>query len=36
MRIGLITPEPEHPLLAATTALLTPAHRVEAVDPGGW
>ncbi|MEU5028031.1 ATP-grasp domain-containing protein [Streptomyces milbemycinicus] len=36
MRVGLITAEPEHPLLAATTALLTPRHRVEAVDPGGW
>jgi ribosomal protein S6--L-glutamate ligase len=36
MRIGLITPEPGHPLLAATTALLTPRHRVEAVDPGAW
>lgn len=36
MRIGLITPEPGHPLLAAATALLTPRHRVEAVDPGSW
>ncbi|MGP3683802.1 ATP-grasp domain-containing protein [Streptomyces sp. IBSNAI002] len=33
MRIGLITPEPGHPLLAATTALLTPDHVVEALDP---
>ncbi|MFD3538274.1 RimK family alpha-L-glutamate ligase [Streptomyces sp. NPDC058662] len=33
MRIGLITPEPEHPLLAAATALLTPEHVVEALDP---
>ncbi|MDX3228012.1 alpha-L-glutamate ligase [Streptomyces sp. ME19-01-6] len=36
MRIGLITPEPGHPLLAAATALLTPRHRVETVDPGAW
>ncbi|MEU1666448.1 alpha-L-glutamate ligase [Streptomyces sparsogenes] len=36
MRIGLITPEPGHPLLAAATALLTPRHRVEVVDPGAW
>ncbi|MEU2455272.1 alpha-L-glutamate ligase [Streptomyces sp. NPDC012765] len=33
MRIGLITPEPGHPLLADTTALLAPEHTVEAVDP---
>ncbi|MFE2198695.1 alpha-L-glutamate ligase, partial [Streptomyces amritsarensis] len=33
MRIGLITPEPGHPLLADTTALLTPEHEVEALDP---
>ncbi|MEU3061578.1 ATP-grasp domain-containing protein [Streptomyces subrutilus] len=34
MRIGLITPEPGHPLLAAASALLTGAgHHVEAVDP---
>lgn len=33
MRIGLITPEPGHPLLAATAALLTPGHVVEALDP---
>ncbi|MFI5979757.1 RimK family alpha-L-glutamate ligase [Streptomyces sp. NPDC051555] len=34
MRIGLITPEPGHPLLAGATALLAPEHRVEALDPG--
>ncbi|WP_330334035.1 alpha-L-glutamate ligase [Streptomyces sp. NBC_00536] len=34
MRIGLITPEPGHPLLAGATALLSPRHRVEALDPG--
>ncbi|MGW1490041.1 ATP-grasp domain-containing protein [Streptomyces sp. NPDC002402] len=33
MRIGLITPEPGHPLLAAATALLTPVHQVETLDP---
>lgn len=33
MRVGLITPEPGHPLLAATTALLAPEHVVEPVDP---
>ncbi|RLU81559.1 alpha-L-glutamate ligase [Streptomyces griseocarneus] len=33
MRIGLLTPAPDHPLLAATTALLTPHHQVEALDP---
>ncbi|MGW7454259.1 ATP-grasp domain-containing protein [Streptomyces sp. NPDC054787] len=33
MRIGLITPEPGHPVLAATTALLAAEHVVEAVDP---
>ncbi|OLZ72384.1 alpha-L-glutamate ligase [Streptomyces amritsarensis] len=33
MRIGLITPEPGHPLLADTTALLTPEHEVAALDP---
>ncbi|WP_327412200.1 ATP-grasp domain-containing protein [Streptomyces sp. NBC_01233] len=33
MRIGLITPEPGHPLLADTTALLAPEHTVEALDP---
>ncbi|MFI5754896.1 RimK family alpha-L-glutamate ligase [Streptomyces sp. NPDC051569] len=36
MRIGLITPRPDHPLLAAATALLTPRHQVVAVDPDGW
>ncbi|MFI1279593.1 RimK family alpha-L-glutamate ligase [Streptomyces sp. NPDC020858] len=33
MRVGLITPEPGHPLLAAATALLAPEHTVEALDP---
>ncbi|MFH8347806.1 RimK family alpha-L-glutamate ligase [Streptomyces sp. NPDC018045] len=33
MRIGLMTGDPGHPLLAATTALLTPEHRVETLDP---
>ncbi|MBT2480636.1 RimK family alpha-L-glutamate ligase [Streptomyces sp. ISL-94] len=33
MRIGLITPEPGHPLLASTTALLAAAHEVEPLDP---
>ncbi|WP_037856070.1 ATP-grasp domain-containing protein [Streptomyces sp. NRRL S-340] len=33
MRIGLITPDPGHPLLAAATALLTPGHQVETLDP---
>ncbi|MBZ9594163.1 alpha-L-glutamate ligase [Streptomyces erythrochromogenes] len=33
MRIGLITPEPGHPLLADTTALLAPEHEVEVLDP---
>ncbi len=33
MRIGLITPEPGHPLLAAAAALLAPGHVVEALDP---
>lgn len=33
MRIGLITPEPGHPLLADTTALLASEHEVEALDP---
>ncbi|UNO38415.1 alpha-L-glutamate ligase [Streptomyces sp. MST-110588] len=33
MRIGLITPEPGHPLLAAATALLAPGHQVEALNP---
>ncbi|WP_255949740.1 ATP-grasp domain-containing protein [Streptomyces odontomachi] len=33
MRIGLITRDPAHPLLALTTALLTPEHRVDVLDP---
>ncbi|WP_371481508.1 RimK family alpha-L-glutamate ligase [Kitasatospora sp. NBC_00315] len=33
MRICLLTPEPGHPLLAATSALLTPRHLVESLDP---
>ncbi|WP_411102799.1 RimK family alpha-L-glutamate ligase [Streptomyces sp. cmx-4-9] len=33
MRIGLITPEPGHPLLAAVTSLLTREHVVEVLDP---
>ncbi|WP_116210152.1 ATP-grasp domain-containing protein [Streptomyces olivoreticuli] len=33
MRICLLTPAPDHPLLAAATALLTPCHQVEALDP---
>ncbi|MGW1075077.1 ATP-grasp domain-containing protein [Streptomyces sp. NPDC002537] len=33
MRICLLTPAPDHPLLAAATALLTPHHQVEALDP---
>ncbi|MFB7462179.1 RimK family alpha-L-glutamate ligase [Streptomyces sp. NPDC056224] len=33
MRIGLITPEPGHPLLAATSALLAKEHAVDALDP---
>ncbi|MEU1817743.1 alpha-L-glutamate ligase [Streptomyces roseifaciens] len=33
MRIGLLTPAPDHPLLAAATGLLTPRHRVDALDP---
>ncbi|MFF0739502.1 RimK family alpha-L-glutamate ligase [Streptomyces sp. NPDC004111] len=33
MRIALITPDPAHPLLAATTALLAPRHTVTAIDP---
>ncbi|MFI9202688.1 RimK family alpha-L-glutamate ligase [Streptomyces sp. NPDC053048] len=33
MRICLLTPTPDHPLLAATTALLTPRHEVEWLDP---
>ncbi|MFG2138958.1 RimK family alpha-L-glutamate ligase [Streptomyces sp. NPDC048650] len=34
MRIALITADPGHPLLAAVTALLTPRHQVEVLDPG--
>ncbi|MFE2226307.1 ATP-grasp domain-containing protein [Streptomyces kronopolitis] len=33
MRIGLLTADPGHPLLAAVTALLTPEHRVTCLDP---
>ncbi|MEU7603049.1 alpha-L-glutamate ligase [Streptomyces sp. NPDC040724] len=33
MRIGLITPEPGHPLLAGAAALLAPEHVVESLDP---
>ncbi|MFD3699129.1 RimK family alpha-L-glutamate ligase [Streptomyces sp. NPDC058646] len=33
MRIGLITPEPGHPLLAAASGLLAGEHTVEALDP---
>ncbi|MFF5858277.1 RimK family alpha-L-glutamate ligase [Streptomyces sp. NPDC012751] len=33
MRVGLITRDPGHELLAGTTALLTPEHRVETLDP---
>ncbi|GAA0584771.1 alpha-L-glutamate ligase [Streptomyces crystallinus] len=33
MRIGLLTPEPGHPLLAAATALLAREHEVEPVHP---
>ncbi|WP_066956596.1 ATP-grasp domain-containing protein [Streptomyces lushanensis] len=33
MRICLITSRPGHPLLAAATALLTPRHRVDSIDP---
>ncbi|MFC4515733.1 MULTISPECIES: ATP-grasp domain-containing protein [Streptomyces] len=35
MRICLLTPDPHHPLLAATTALLTPHHEVTWLDPTG-
>ncbi|MCX5380045.1 RimK family alpha-L-glutamate ligase [Streptomyces sp. NBC_00091] len=34
MRVGLITPDPGHPLLAATAALLAPEHEVRVLDPG--
>ncbi|MFD3513393.1 RimK family alpha-L-glutamate ligase [Streptomyces sp. NPDC058657] len=33
MRIALITPDPGHPLLAATAGLLTPEHEVVSIDP---
>lgn len=33
MRIGLLTPEPGHPLLADTAALLAAEHVVEVLDP---
>ncbi|MFI9332730.1 RimK family alpha-L-glutamate ligase [Kitasatospora sp. NPDC052868] len=33
MRICLLTPDPGHPLLAATAELLAPGHRVESLDP---
>ncbi|MEV8392628.1 MULTISPECIES: alpha-L-glutamate ligase [unclassified Streptomyces] len=33
MRICLITSRPDHPVLAATTALLTCHHEVETIDP---
>lgn len=33
MRICLLTDAPDHPLLAAATALLTPDHRVDFLDP---
>ncbi|MEU6233084.1 alpha-L-glutamate ligase [Kitasatospora sp. NPDC047058] len=33
MRVCLLTPDPGHPLLAATAALLAPDHRVESLDP---
>ncbi|GAB1326881.1 ATP-grasp domain-containing protein [Streptomyces sennicomposti] len=33
MRIGLITSDPAHPLLAATTALLAAEHTVRTLDP---
>ncbi|MEV6129864.1 alpha-L-glutamate ligase [Streptomyces violaceusniger] len=35
MRIGLITADPGHQLLADTAELLTPRHEVVALDPGG-
>lgn len=34
MRVGLITQRPDHPLLAATVALLASRHRVDWIDPG--
>ncbi|MGP3941165.1 ATP-grasp domain-containing protein [Streptomyces sp. 6N106] len=35
MRIGLITADPGHQLLAETAQLLSPRHEVVALDPGG-
>lgn len=35
MRIGLVTADPGHPLLAAVTGLLIPEHQVLWLDPGG-
>ncbi|MFJ7273229.1 RimK family alpha-L-glutamate ligase [Kitasatospora sp. NPDC098663] len=35
MRIGLITADPGHPVLAATAALLADRHEVTIVDPDG-
>ncbi|MGX1755808.1 ATP-grasp domain-containing protein [Streptomyces lydicus] len=35
MRVGLVTADPGHPLLAAVTELLTPEHQVAWLDPGG-
>ncbi|MFD0654190.1 hypothetical protein ACFQ2Y_42590 [Streptomyces malaysiensis subsp. malaysiensis] len=35
MRIGLITADPGHQLLADTADVLTPHHEVVALDPGG-
>ncbi|NUH41841.1 alpha-L-glutamate ligase [Streptomyces samsunensis] len=35
MRIGLITADPGHQLLADTADVLTPHHEVMALDPGG-
>ncbi|MCF3179926.1 alpha-L-glutamate ligase [Streptomyces polychromogenes] len=34
MRVGLITPDPGHPLLAATAALLAGRHEVDVLHPG--
>ncbi|MEU9036066.1 alpha-L-glutamate ligase [Streptomyces sp. NPDC048352] len=33
MRVGLITPDPGHPLLADTAGLLAPEHEVRVLDP---
>lgn len=35
MRIGLVTADPGHPLLAAVTELLAPEHQVVWLDPDG-